>query len=501
MVALLLAFLLNYFFLLPIGFKAGFLFLYACCLLAMVFVYCYMSDVEDIEIGKRLMVFNGILVIWCVGILLLGGFLSSPVVDAASYRDCISVEEHSQEILAESIPDLEQIEKISLMDTASAEKLGDRQLGSLTDLVSQFCVGEYYTICIKGDVYKIAPLEYNGFFKWVNNDSIPGYVLVNPITNEAEYVELEKSIRYSPSGYFGNDLDRKFYSEYKSTYWGDYSFQVDDEGNPYWVRTIMEPRNLWGNKTPKGVAVMDASTGFITKYSFDSAPEWVDLCISGDMVESLYNRHGAYTNGFWNSMFSQVGVTQTTDDFGYLTKDNDVYIYTGITSVSSDESNLGVLLVNTRTCQFDYYPIPGAEEYSAMGAAEGIVQNFGYASSFPSLVMVEEEPTYVMVLKDSNGLVKQYAMVNYKNYTIAVVADTLSDCTSKYIKSLAGEVEISASEGNLIVSKVEFVTLDGNTYCFIVDTDGNIYKAEFAPNQLLIEIGNEISKDGYSIQK
>lgn len=499
MVALLLAFLLNYIFLAPIGFKAGFLFLYACCLLAMVFVYYCISSA--IEMGEKLVIFNGIACVGVIVILLVGGFIGSSMVNAASYRDCISVEEHPQEVLAESIPNLEQINKISLMDTASAEKLGDRQLGSLTELVSQYKVGEYYTICIKGDVYKIAPLEYNGFFKWKNNDSIPGYVLVNPITNEAEYVELEKGIRYSPSGWFGDNLSRKFYSEYKSNYWGDYSFQVDDEGNPYWVATILEARNVWGNKVPKGVAVMDASTGFITKYSFDNAPEWVDLCISGDMVESLYNRHGAYTNGFWNSMFSQVGVTQTTDDFGYLTKDDDVYVYTGITSVSSDESNLGVLLVNTRTCQFDYYPIPGAEEYSAMGAAEGIVQNFGYEASFPSLIMVEGEPTYVMVLKDSNGLVKQYAMVNYKNYTIAVVADTLSDCTSKYIKSLAGEVEITASEGNVIVSKVEFVTLDGNTYCFIVDTDGNIYKAEFAPNQLLIEIGNEISKDGYSIQK
>ena len=498
MIALVLTLLENYLILTAVGFKPEFLLYY---LINLAIVYCawfVIYEGNDSSVAKFCSIANGVLVAVIIVILLGGLFFNSPIFNSGAYYQCISVENHEESDLEGNIPDLADVGKVSLMDTKSAEKLGDRTLGTLSDLVSQYKVGDYYTICVKGEIKKIAPLEYSGFFKWVNNDSIPGYVIVDPLTSEAEYVPVEKGIHYAPSAYFGKNLMRKFRNSKPFEYFGDYSFQIDDEGVPYWVITTMQANSGWLNKVPKGAGIMNAITGEIEWYNtIEKIPEWVDLVYSGDEITKLYNRHGRYINGFFN--FAATGVTQVTEDFGYLAMDDDVYVYTGITSVSSDESNLGFILVNTRTGVFDYYQTAGAEEYSAMGAAEGIVQNFGYQASFPSLIMVEGNPTYVMVLKDQNGLVKQYAMVNYKNYTIAVVAETLNACTTGYLKALAGEVEIEASEGNVIVTKVEFVVENGQTYCYLAGTDGFIYKAEFLPKQLLIEVGQEISTNGYSV--
>lgn len=493
--ALVLALISNQLlFLFPIGFTPSFLTLYASCLL-IVGIIEYAFVFSDTNWFKKCrfanLVLSGVLFV----VVLFGLFFNSPMFHSESYRDCVNVVEHSAGELGESLPSTEDIGNISLMDTSSAKKLGDRTLGGLTELVSQYKVGKYYTICVGGKVKKVAPLEYNGFFKWSKNDTIPGYVVVDPLTNEAEYVELEKGMRYSPSAYFGDDMERRFRNDKDSKYFGDYSFQLDDEGVPYWVITTKEPKNGWLNKVPNGVGVMNACNGAIEWFRLEDIPSWVDLAFSGDEVTNLYNTHGKYANGFFN--FSETGVTQVTEDFGYITMGDDVYVYTGVTSVSNDESNLGFILVNTRTGGFDYYPIPGAEEYSAMGAAEGIVQNYGYKASFPSLVMINEQPTYVMVLKDSNGLVKQYAMVNYKNYTVAVVEDTLNGCTNKYIKAMAGNMPIESPEGAITISKIEFVTENGQTYCYVVGDDGNIYKAIFNPRQLLLEVGGTISKDEF----
>lgn len=497
-IALILTLIENLLFLNPIGLKPEFLILFVVNLAIVVGIEFSMVWYVDSEWFVKMARIQGIAACVMVVLIALGSLFYSPMFNSGEYHRCIEVVEHTEEELEGNIPDLDSIDKISLMDTASASKLGDRTLGTLTELVSQYCVGNYYTICINGEVKKVAPLEYNGFFKWANNKTIPGYVMVDPLTNEAEYIPLEKEIVYAPSAYFGEDLMRHFWMKDSSTYYGEPSFQISDDGNPYWVVATLNPKTGWFNKVPDGCAVMDAHTGIIEWYSLEKIPEWVDLVFTGNNISELYNRYGTYVNGFWN--LSQTGVTQVTQDFGYITMEDDVYVYTGITSVSSDESNLGFILVNTRTGEFDYYVIPGAEEYSAMGAAQGIVQNFGYEASFPSLVMVEGTPTYVMVLKDANGLVKQYAMVNYKNYTIAVVADTLKDCTSSYLKALAGDVgtTMEALDGNAIITKVEFVTIDGQTYCFVVGTDGVVYKAEFAPEHMLYEIGQEISLETFT---
>lgn len=455
-------------------------------------------------------------------VLMLGGALiGSPMFNAGTHANLIKVNEAD----ISYIPTVNDLNKIPLMDTESAKKLGDRTVGSLTDIVSQYEVSDKYTTITYNDkVYKIAPLEYAGFFKYQNNkyDGIPGYVLVDTENNSAEFIKLDKGFKISDSACFGNDLLRTVRKRYASLIIADYNFQIDDEGNPYWVLTVERPQVLLSAKVVVGAIIMDAYTGASEYYDIDDVPEWVDYVITGDKASNYYDMHGNYQNGFWNSIFGQKGVTNTTDDFGYVSKDNDIWIYTGITSVNNDESNLGFIMVNSRTNECNYILCDGAEEYSGMSAAEGVVQNYGYKASFPALISVDGEPTYALVLKDANGLIKQYAFVNVKNYTIVTTATTLDKAYDKYVRALAGEdvydedIELEdvetteaetptiekeeidfsdATDEIIIVSSIVYHVHDGETYAYVMTEDQKAYKFKLADNEnlLFVNANDELS--------
>ena len=432
------------------------------------------------------------------GLILILSLIGTPIFQSRTYASLIKIDT----VDTSMIPTVENLSEIPLMDTESAKKLGDRTIGSLDNVVSQYEVSDNYTTIIYNNkVYKIAPLEYAGFFKYQNNkyNGVPGYVLVDTQTNEAKYVELEKGFRISDSAYFGNDLMRTFRRQYANLMCNEYSFQIDDEGTPYWVMTVNKPNAIFGAVTPTGVVVMNASDGTSNYYDLSNAPEWIDYIYTGNTVSRLYNHYGDYSNGFWNSLFSQKGVTHVTDDYGYIAKDNDIWIYTGVTSVNHDESNLGFIMMNSRTGECNYIKCDGAEEYSAMSAAEGVVQNYGYKASFPALITVNDEPTYALVLKDDNGLVKQYAFVNVKNYTIVTTADSLKKAHDNYIKLLNGEItENEATTQNtpvyetiqikdgvsktINIEKIESYTIHGETYVYLF-SDDKAYKLLLSDNE------------------
>lgn len=436
-----------------------------------------------------------------VAVCAVGMLVSVQIFRAKAYVTRITVEEGDFDT---DVPTLSDIKKIPLMDTASATILGDRVVGSLTDLVSQYDVSDTYTtIYYKGRVVKVAPLEYDGFFKYFNNkkDGVPGYVLVDTETNEAEFVRLEKGMNYSPSGYFSKDLMRAFRMKYPTKVFGDYSFQIDENGVPYWVISCMSFHTFFGCTVPEEAILMNAITGEMELYSMSEIPEWVDYVYSGDEICDLYNSYGSLQKGFINSVIGQKGCTMTTDDFGYVAMNDDIYVYTGITSIVSDKSNLGFLLVNSRTGDFRYYEQEGAEEHSAMDAAEGVVQNYGYTASFPALININGEPTYAMALKDSKGLVKQYAMVNVKNYTIVAVGDTMSETLKNYRNSMgsAGQgidikLDVDYNERKITIEDIQFINTNSGTVVYI-KSDNKVYKQYFEENEslILLNTGDKIT--------
>lgn len=433
---------------------------------------------------------------------IIGSIWGAPIFHAKDYASLLEIEECD---FSENIRESTDIKDIALMDTSSAKILGNRKIGSLSSVVSQYEIEEDYTqINISGSPYKVAPLKYASLFKALKNQGtgIPGYVKIDPVKFSASYVELKEKMRYVPSAYFNKNLQRHVQLAYPTKIVYDYYFEVDDEGNPYFVCPTMTSRiSLFGAMDVEGVILCDPITGNCSYYSKDEIPTWIDRVYDGELLEQKYNWYGMYSNGYWNSMFSQTGCKQTTDDYGYKTIDDDVWIYTGVTSVNGDESNIGFIMINQRTAKAYYYSVSGAEEYSAMAAAEGEVQEKGYKASFPSLINVAGAPTYIMVLKDNGGLVKMYAMVNVEQYNIVATATSQEKVFAAYKKLLLNNGSSSSKEKvkekskEITVADIQFISQEGVTTVYIKDTEHQVYKQNFADDEALIKIceGDKIS--------
>lgn len=445
----------------------------------------------------------GIIIALLIGVIIIGQITSSKMFRSKTYANVLSIEESKFE---DEIKETDKINDIALMDTDSASIIGNRAMGSLTNLVSQFEVSNDYTqIDYNGKPMKVAPLEYAGFIKWFNNksDGIPGYILVDPIDNTAKYIETDKEIRYSPSAYFNKNLYRHLQFKYPTKLFGNCYFEIDNDGAPYWICSVLKHEaGLFGAESVKGCVVMNASTGECDYYDIEDVPNWVDIVFDGDLLEEQYDWYGMLNGGFINSIIGNKGCKVTTDDFGYKVMNGDVWIYTGITSVNGDQSNIGFILANSRTGECKYFDVSGAEEHSAMSAAEGEVQNLGYKASFPSLINICGEPTYVMVLKDDGGLVKQYALVNTKKYNVVATAQTQNEVLKNYRKLLRENNIISNDEAKqdqkfeiIEIDKIENIVIDGNTIVYIKSDTDEVFKQEFAENENLIKL-----KEGDSIK-
>jgi hypothetical protein len=429
-----------------------------------------------------------------LAVIILGGFLSWSAFHAGAYSSRMIPTDGS----ASDLPTSDDVDHISLMDTGSASILGDRVIGSLSDLVSQFEVSDDYTTLVYQDtIVKIAPLNYGGFFKFLNNagSGTPGYVMVDTQSFDAKFVRLDSGIKYSPSGYFFNYLKRHLHFQYPTAMMGDSKFEIDEEGKAHWITPVYGHLFLFGGEYIKGAIDTDPSTGKSVYYDgAQNIPEWVDNVYTGDFACELYDSYGMLRNGWINSWIGQKGCLKTTSDFGYLAKGNDLYIYTGITSVAADQSNLGFIMVDARTGACTYVECAGAEEYSAMSAAEGVVQDFGYSASFPSLVTVNGIPSYALVLKDSAGLVKEYSIVNVSNYTVVSVGTTFAGVLKDYSRKLAsGEDSGSGTAGatmkkTIRVKSVVFADTDGNTFAYLVSEEGTVYKIAVSADETIVAV-------------
>lgn len=405
-----------------------------------------------------------------VAVSLIGGITSWEVIRAGSYRDLIEVQsgDFTQEVAEISF------DKIPILDKESAERLGDRKLGELSDMVSQFEVSDDYAqINLHGKPVRATTLEYADIIKWLTNRSegLPAYVVIDMTNQNTEIVRVEEGIKYSPSEHFGRNIYRHLRFNYPTFMFASPTFEIDENDNPYWVcPRVVRRIGLFGGTDIHGGVLVNAITGECEYY--EEVPQWVDRLYPADLIVNQYDYYGAYINGFWNYIFGQKGVTQTTSGYNYIAMNDDVYMYTGVTSTGSDQSNVGFLLSNQRTKETKYYSCAGATETSAMASAQGVVQHLNYAATFPLLLNVSGEPTYFMALKDNAQLVKMYAMVNVEQYQIVATGATVAECEREYTKLLASNniTEVPVVESNIASGKITSIksaVVNGNTRYYI----------------------------------
>lgn len=411
-----------------------------------------------------------------VAIFAIGALWGEVIFNAKRYRELLSVETGDFQEDVDTI----SYNQIPTLDSASAIRLGDKKMGELSDIVSQFSVVEsYYTqINYNGTPVRVTPLEYVDVFKWLNNvkDGIPGYIMINMVSQDVSVVRFSDlgcgNMKYSTSEHFQRNLYRHLRFKYPTYIFEEPTFEVDDSGIPYWVCSRVDYKiGLYGGRDIGGVVLVNAIDGSSTYYPVSEVPSWVDRVYNAELIIEQFDYYGTLRHGFWNSVFGQKDCRETTDGYNYVALDDDVYMYTGVTSVAADQSNIGFILTNQRTKETKFYEIAGAEEFSAMRSAEGEVQNLRYESTFPLLLNIGSEPTYFVALKDNAGLVKMYAMVNVRQYQIVATGQTLRECEENYIKLIRSEGISSGAGANVKeleapIADIRTAVVDGNSYYY-----------------------------------
>ncbi len=397
-------------------------------------------------------------------VFVLLSFFSSPIFISNKYRNLISVDDKG--ILQEQIEDF-SVMQIPVVDKALAIKLGDKKLGE-DNLGSQFDIRDYTMIEYNGGIYWVGAIEYSGFFKWVNQRSVgtPGYIMISA-TNPSDVKIVKKNLKYVPSAFFGERLERKVYFSHMDKYI-DYScinFELDDEGNPQYIFNVLKRQfALTNGKDIAGVIVLDPVTGESKYYKEGTQPDWIDRVHTTDVVTKQLNYWGNYVHGFFNSVFAKKEVMHVTEGFNYIYTNGKFYYYTGMTSFGSDESIVGVVLVDLRTKETIFCKTGGVTEYAAQQSAEGLVQDLEYKSSFPILTNFNGFPTYFMTLKDNEGLIKKYAFVSLTDYTKTAIGDTISQAQVNYSKLMNPQ---DVQKIQLTIKDIVPVVNEGTTYYYV----------------------------------
>ena len=436
-----------------------------------------------------------------IAFTLIASFLGSEWLNAEKFRDQIAVNTlpFSEDF------DLVTFGKIPLVDYETASQLGDKQLGKVQGLGSQYNINADYTLVTAMDkLYRVSPLEYQDLYKWFQNRStgIPGYVRVNVNDlNDVKLIELTQGIRYAPSAFFQEDLMRHVRFAYRTEILSDFSFEIDESGHPYYVISVIEPQiGFFSGWDAVGVIVVDAVSGDMIKYGLDDVPAWIDRVQPTDLAWYQIDNWGYYVNGFFNTLFGRKDVIQTTDGFNFVVIDGQVHVYSGMTSVGADRSIVGFALINLRTKAATYYQVGGAYEYSAMSSAQGQVQDLGYSATFPVLLNFEGEPTYFMSLKDNEGLIKQYAMVSVTDYSVVGVGNSVEAVKTVYRQRLveAGILEapeITTTTLEVTITRIASAIVGGqSTYYLTVAEDPRLFVVDvnLSPEIVLSQVGDSV---------
>lgn len=461
-----------------------------------------LNSLREVKKVKGVKIIFGLFFI-LLAVYLVGSLLSSPIVNAKKYQQLLKVEE------GEFTKDIEELsfDQIPLLDRDSALLLGNRKMGSMSDMVSQFEVDDIYSqINYQDRPVRVSPLKYASVIKWFTNrsDGIPAYIKIDMASQTTELVKLKEGMKYSTSEHFGRNVYRHLRFAHPTYIYGELSFEIDEDGVPYWIAPVKKFNiGLFGGETVGRVVLCNAITGELQDYKVEDVPQWIDRAYSADLLVQLYDYYGALKHGFFNSVLSQKDCLKTTNGYNYLAIDDDVWVYTGVTSVNSDQSNVGFVLMNQRTMETKYYPIEGAIEDSAMDSAEGQVQNLHYQATFPLLLNISGEPTYFLALKDDAGLVKKYAMVNVQKYQVVAIGDTVSACEAQYHELLLtnglreeekDEREIQSVTGT--IERIAQGVVEGNSHYYIMLADSEeIYDIPVVQFVEIIryDVGDEIS--------
>ena len=416
-----------------------------------------------------------------VGVLKLTGI---KLINAKAYASQLEITTGTTDDLNKTFDYEEGEVELPVIDKALAAKLAQAKLD---EYGAQYSIDiDNFTIISverngETELLRVTPLEYENVFVSMSrmNEGTIGYIEVNVVTQEAKLVKFDENngLKYMPSGIFKYDLDRHIRSKYPTVLYNHKYFEIDNDGNPYWVvPTIKKEIGVFDGATPSGVLLVNPITGEINKYNLGEQPSWVQRCVDEKVMETQANNALSLKNGFWNRLFAKKEVFQLSDGYNYLLKNNATYYISCITSPNeNDQTSIGFLIVNLKTKEAIRYSCPGITEMRAREIAmyDERVKAQALEATWPILVSYHGVPTYFVVLKND----VQSQKIVFLNVDTGSFVGMGTDITSAKIEydSLLSNESIVQKENKEIKGTVTKIRDLGSTIEFMIDTMPNAY--------------------------
>jgi len=424
-------------------------------LIAFVFTVENYNEVNE-KSSKLILLFTTLSLIFFISFSFI---TTTPMFHSESYYNLLNVVEESEFNPEKVLLDQTQAR---FVDQDLSVRSANEILGQIRGMGSRFRIGSMRIQNINDELQWVAPFEHSTFFRWMDDNTSPGYVLVRASDySESKMVTEDTDINYGNTGfYFSKHLPRHLYDNgYSRTLFNDFTLEINNEGKPYWIASIIKRKVGFSGKVATGIVVVNAKNGAIDEYSIEDAPEWVDRIQPESIVEDLISDWGEYADGWWNSFAVGNGViTATPGSSIVFTENKRSKWYTGMQSKSTTnkESTMGFMMVDSRTGKALFYQRSGITENVAKTAIEGRVQESEYISSNPIPYNINGQITFLSILKDKNGNVQGIGLVAYDNRSKVVFGESFDIALRRYMSVIA---EVNGTEN--MNSSMKTIKIDG----------------------------------------
>lgn len=378
-----------------------------------------------------------------------------------------------------------------------------------------------------GKLVYIAPLDFEGdFFRYVHYKKVPGYFIVDATSKNSHPKFVKKDMAYTPSAYFGHDVNRRIYSAIKGSNLvltgGDAQLEIDEKGKPYYVKTLYKTYGITRSPNYKKtwLGMVDAETGKTRIIEQKNAPKWLDVTFDPSIASSKVESFSSDRNGWWNAHGiggSRTGVMEAVDDVGTegvnkeftpISYKGQVYYFASMTSKNKKQTSvLGYIYVNARNGKTYFY----REKEDAMtpnrakSLAENRMKQTQWKASMPLLYRIDGKPTWIVSMIDSNGAFMSYVYLlangNGTQSSVSVGNDAKTTLT-KY-RALVSNGLTTASSSDTSVEKtfsgtVKRAVIDGDNIIFLLTNSDKVFYASSKndPKNVFVRDGDNVKFSG-----
>lgn len=384
---------------------------------------------------------------WIKGVLFLGSlivgaaFLLAPLFNADEKYTIAKMKEKTE------IETFDENETPASVPPKFARNKMKKAFGQVPN-TSYYELGNLQIQKVNGDYVYIAPVEFSGFFKWLNGDTTPGYFTISATDSSANPKFMKAEMEYTPSSFFHKNLERHIRMQYpKYIFYGDVQLEIDDDGKPFYIRSYGKFISARNGFDVKGIVMVDPKSGETKDFSLAEVPEFIDGAVSPEAVSLQNSYFGNYVHGFWNSKFGKKDVKLPSDEgteanvSPIFDENGDMYYFTDFTSPKEGvDSMLGYSLTNSRTGEATYYTGNLEESYmDSQGALQIIEKKFiekKWKGQMPVLYNFYGEASWLTAVLDSNGFLQNYFIVSAANPEISVYGGTPNEALKLYKTAL-----------------------------------------------------------------